>query len=48
MMSLVVKDGWSGLSLGIGTNGPEMRIYEFKLTLINNRKHQCLDKMEWS
>jgi len=34
--------------LGIGMNGLEMRIYEFKLTLINNRKHQCVDKMERS
>jgi len=32
-MSLVVKEGWNGLSLGIGTNGLEMRIYGFELNI---------------
>jgi len=32
-MSLVVKEGWNGLSLGIGTNGLEMRIYDFELNI---------------
>ena len=34
------RQGWlDWIKLGIGTNGLEMGIYEFKLTLINNRKH---------
>ena len=32
-MSLVVKEGWNGLSSGIGTNGLEMRIYDFELNI---------------
>ena len=32
-MSLVIKEGWNGLSLGIGTNGLEMRIYGFETNI---------------
>ena len=33
IMSLVIKEGWNGLLLGIGTNGLEMRIYDFELNI---------------
>ena len=38
-MSLVIKEGWNGLSLGIGTNGLEMRIYDFELNIDPQQKN---------
>ena len=37
-MSLVIKEGWNGLLLGIGTNGLEMRIYNFELNIDPQQK----------